>query len=291
MRFGATIPQTGSFVDPAVQTYLATEIEALGFDSLWVSDHVVVPAGEPYVPEQIHEPLALLSWLAAQTTTITVGTSVLVVPYRDPLVVAKMLSSIDVLSGGRVVAGVGVGWHKEEFAALSASFDQRGAVTDEYLEVIRNVWETETSSFAGHWKQYEQLRFYPKRAHSRERPIPLLVGGNAPVAVRRAARLGDGWHPINLSPTGLASGLAAYHRACAEEGRLPGSVLLRHMPGGRARHSGRTPLTGTTQEQAFDLRAYERAGLDELMLSLRADSAEELLETLGRFITEVVPRA
>jgi probable F420-dependent oxidoreductase len=289
MRFGVAIPQSGRFVSPDVQRRLAREIEGMGFDSLWVSDHVIVPAGERYIPAVMHEPLALLAWLAGETTSITLGTSVLILPYRDPVVTAKFVASTDVLAGGRIVLGVGAGWLEQEFDALSASFAERGAVTDEYLRVIRNLWETDTSTFAGRWKRYEDMRLFPKGDRSRTTTIPIMVGGNAPVSVRRAAELGDGWHPINLSPGQLADGVARYHDACARFDRAPGPVMLRHMPGGRTAPDGRPPLTGSPQEQAADVLAYADAGLDELMLSLAAPTPDDLLTILERFMTDVVP--
>src|SRR5687767_15474720 len=109
----------------------------------------------------MHEPLALLAWLAAETSTITLGTSVLILPYRDPVFTAKFVASVDALAGGRLVLGAGAGWHEREFGALSADFGRRGAVTDEWLRVIRNLWETETSSFSGEWKQYSDMRLFP----------------------------------------------------------------------------------------------------------------------------------
>jgi probable F420-dependent oxidoreductase len=287
MRFGVAIPQAGPFLDAEVQLRLATELESMGYDSLWVSDHVVVPVGERYIPEVIHEPLALLAWLAGRTSTITLGLSVLILPYRDPVFTAKFLGSTDVLAGGRLVLGVGAGWLEAEFDALSASFADRGPVTDEYLRVIRNLWETETSSFAGRWKSYSDLRLFPKRHPDRTGPIPIVVGGNAAPSIRRAAELGDGWHPINQSPEQLARSIADYRRACERFERPAGPVVLRHMPGGRTAPEGREPLTGSADEQLADLRAYAEAGLDELVLSLRARTADELLEVLGTFRTEV----
>ena len=288
MRFGVAIPQSGPFVDVDVQRRLATELEAMGYDSLWVSDHVIVPAGEGYIPEVMHEPLALLAWLAAETSTITIGTSVLILPYRDPVFTAKFAASVDVLAGGRVVLGVGAGWHEREFGALSADYSARGAVTDEYLRVIRNLWETETSSFTGRGERYDDMRMFPKGDAGRTGPIPIVVGGNSPASVRRAGELGDGWHPINLSPAQLAEGVARYRDACARFGREPGPVLLRHMPGGRTTPEGRPPLSGSPEEQAADLQAYADVGLDELMLSVGARTPDDLLARLERFQTEVV---
>jgi probable F420-dependent oxidoreductase len=290
MRYGVAIPQAGPFAAVEVQSRLAREIEAMGYDSLWVSDHVIVPVGERYVPEVMLEPLALLSWLAAETSTITLGTSVLILPYRDPVFTAKFVSSVDALAGGRVVLGIGAGWHVEEFAALSADHSKRGAVTDEYLRVIRNLWETDTSTFDGTWKRYTDMRMFPKGHPSRTTTIPITVGGNAPASIRRAGELGDGWHPINLAPAQLADGVEAYRAACERFGREPGPVLLRHMPGGRTTPEGRPPLTGSPEEQAADVGAYAEAGVDELMLSLGARTADDLLGLLERFRTEVATK-
>lgn len=269
MRFGVCVPQSGRFLDPEVQGRLASEIEALGYDSLWVSDHIIVPVGEGYIPEVMHEPLALLAWLAAQTERVTLGISVLVVPYRDPVFTAKFLASVDVLARGRLVLGVGVGWLKAEFDALSASHADRGPVTDEYLRVIRNLWETETSSFHGTWKHYENMRMFPKGDRNRTTPIPITVGGNAAPSIRRAAELGDGWHPINLTPDQLAAGIADYHAACERFGRAPGPVVLRHMPGADGKAF-----------TADDVQAYADAGLDELLYSYAARTPDDLLTLL-----------
>ena len=207
MRYGVAIPHANRFATSPALDRMAALVEQLGFDSLWVSDHIIVPEGSSYIPEQMLEPLAALSYVAARTTHVALGVSVLVIPYRDPVFTAKYLSSLDVLSGGRLVLGVGAGWLKEEFDALGASYDQRGAQTDEYLEVIRNLWETETSSFDGKWKHYENMRMFPKTATERRGTIPIWVGGNTAPSIRRAARLGDGWHPINLTPLELAEGV------------------------------------------------------------------------------------
>lgn len=291
MRYGVAIPQANQFAEPAAIRAMAHAIEELGFDSLWVSDHVIVLEGSSYIPENMDEPLATLAFVAAETRHITIGTSVLIVPYRDPVFTAKFLSTVDVLSSGRLVVGVGAGWLVEEFAALSVPFEERGPRTDEYLRVFRNLWETQTSSFDGRWKQYTNMRMFPKAAPSRRGTIPIWVGGDGEPSIRRAAELGDGWHPINLSPEQLRDGVKRYHELCEKFGRQPGPVCLRHMPGGRTAPSGpRQLLTGSADEQAADIRAWAEAGLDELMLSLPARSVDELLSTLRRFMREVAPR-
>lgn len=290
MRYGVAIPHANRFATPTALDRMAAIVEDLGFDSLWASDHIIVPEGSGYIPELMLEPLAVLSHLAARTTHVTLGVSVLVIPYRDPVFTAKYLSSLDVISGGRLVLGVGIGWLEQEFVALGASFEERAAQTDEYLAVMRNLWETETSSFDGKWKHYDGMRMYPKAAIERRGTIPIWVGGNTRPAHRRAAKLGDGWHPINMSPADLADGVVAYRAACEAAGRPAGPVCLRHMPGRPASGEERAVLTGTPEEQAGDIRAYADAGLDELMLSMAWRSLDELASSLRAFMRDVVHR-
>ena len=291
MRYGVAIPHANSFATPGAMRTMARAVEDLGFDSLWVSDHIIVPVGSGYIPENMYEPLAALTFLAAETRHVTLGTSVLIVPYRDPVFTAKFLSTVDSLSEGRLVVGVGAGWMEQEFDALSSPFAERGARTDEYLRVYRNLWETDTSSFEGAFKQYSNMRMFPKSAPGRRGTIPLWVGGNGPASIRRAAELGDGWHPINLAPADFANLVAKYRSQCARFGKQPGPVCLRHMPGGRTQPAGdRPPLSGGPDEQAADIRAYANAGLDELMLSLPARNLPELLTMLKAFMREVAPR-
>lgn len=291
MRYGVAIPQANQFATAEAIRAVARAIEDLGFDSLWVSDHVIVPEGSSYIPEIMDEPLAVLAYLAAETSHVTLGTSVLIVPYRDPVFTAKFLSTVDYLSGGRLVVGVGAGWLEPEFEALSVPFAERGPRTDEYLRVFRNLWETETSSFEGRFKKYTNMRMFPKGAQGRRGTIPIWVGGNGDPSIRRAAELGDGWHPINVGPAEFPALVAKYRAACEKFGKSPGPICLRHMPGGRTRpDGGRWPLTGTADEQAADLRTYREGGLDEFMLSVPARSVSELIAQLKLFMREVAPR-
>ncbi|MDY7100048.1 MAG: TIGR03619 family F420-dependent LLM class oxidoreductase [Actinomycetota bacterium] len=292
MRYSIAIPQANQFATPTALRSMARAAEDLGFDGIWVSDHVIVPTGSDYIPENLVEPLALLAWLASETDHVTLGTSVLILPYRNPVFTAKFLSSVDVLCGGRLAVGVGAGWLEAEFDALGVPFAERGARTDEALAVIRNLWETETSAYDGEFTTYRDVRSFPKAAPGRRGTIPLVVGGNAAVSVRRAAQLGDGWHPINLSPADLGVGVADYRRRCDEAGRSPGPVIMRHMPGGRteARANGRAPLTGSTREMAADLAAYAEAGLDEMMLSWADRSVDGLIARWRTFMREVASK-
>lgn len=293
MRYSIAIPQANHFATPTALGAMARAAEDIGLDGVWVSDHVVVPTGSGYIPETMIEPLALLGWLASETDHVTLGTSVLILPYRNPVFTAKFLSSVDVLCDGRLVVGVGAGWLEPEFAALGVPYAERGARTDEALSVMRNLWETETSSYEGPFTSYDDIRSFPKAAPGRRGTIPLVVGGNAPVSIRRAALLGDGWHPINLSPADLAVGVESYRRRCEDAGRPTGPVIMRHMPGGRTEartDGGRAPLTGTSREIAADIAAYADAGLDELMLSWADRSVDGLIARWREFMREVAPK-
>ncbi len=292
MRYGVAIPHANHFATSDAIRALARAVEDLGFDSLWVSDHIIVPEGSSYIPEMMDEPLAVLSFVASETSHVSIGTSVLILPYRDPVFTAKFMSSVDYLSNGRVIMGVGAGWLQEEFQAMSVPFEERGPRTDEYLRVIRNLWETETSSFAGRWKTYTNMRMFPKSAPNRRGgTIPAWVGGNGAASIRRAAELGDGWHPINLGLDAFTEGVKQYHAQCERFGREPGPVCIRHMPRGRTRPAGDRPaFIGTADEIAEDIRAYEASGLDELMLSLPARTVNEQIAVLRDFMRSVPPR-
>jgi probable F420-dependent oxidoreductase len=291
MRYGVAIPHANAFATPGAIRAMARAVEDLGFDSLWVSDHIIVPEGSGYIPEFMDEPLATLAFLAAETSHVTLGTSVLIVPYRQPVFTAKFLSTVDNLCAGRLVVGVGAGWLEQEFDALGVPFAERGARTDEHLRVYRNLWETETSTFDGPFTSYTNMRMFPKASPTRRGAIPILVGGNGPASIRRAAELGDGWHPINLAPNDFADLVEKYRAQCKRFGRTPGPICLRHMPGGRTRPSGEAwPLSGTPDQQAEEIRAYAAAGLDELMLSLPARNLDDLFGRLRSFMREVAPR-
>src|SRR5215218_1537785 len=182
MLIGVSLPKARPLTEPAAFAALATAAEEMGFSTVWVSDHVLVPSGVAFPPRHQLDALALLGWLAARTERIAIGVSVLILPYRDPISTAKALSTIDWLSGGRLVAGVGVGWLEAEFDALGIPFGERGARTDEAMRVLRNLWETEESSFAGQWTRYASMASVPKASPRRsagEPTIPLLVGGNS----------------------------------------------------------------------------------------------------------------
>ncbi len=244
MEFGVSLPSRGALAKPDLILKIAEKAEALRYDSLFVSDHIVLPASYasayPYSPtrqfpggavQDYLEPLATLSYLAHATRRVRLGTSVLVVPYRNPLVTAKILATIDVLSGGRVILGAGVGWMREEFEALAtAPFEARGEVTDEYLTLMRRSWTTDPVSFEGRHYTVRDVHALPKPVQPGG--IPIWIGGHTPGALRRTGALGDGWHPIGQRPPAMllpeeyAAMVKQIHAAAQRAGRDPGSIRL-----------------------------------------------------------------
>ena len=261
MRVGLALPVEPELNEPSVLGALVRAAEGLGFASLWVSDHLLLPPGDFISHGHQPDPLAMLGWLASATEQVEIGTSVLVLPYRDPIVVAKAVGTADWLSGGRVTLGVGAGWLEPEFEALGIPFAERGTRTDAALRALRACWA-------------EADGMHARPAGARGHAIPLLVGGNSPAAMRRAAALGDGWQPLNLAPDELRPAAERY-RAAAPGGR----VSARLFPPGIRRD--RPPLTGPAAAVRADLEAYAEAGAEEVVVSLESDGGPAAV--LGRW--------
>jgi len=208
VRLGVNVPNFGPGTNPDVLRRWALTVEGLGFDLLMVSDHIAVtPDVAEQYPAPFYEPFTTLSWLAGLTRGIRLGTTVLIVPYRHPLLIARMAANLNDLSGGRLVLGVGVGWAREEFGALGVPFRDRGRLTDEYLLATRAAWQDETDYRSGH--------------------IPLWIGGNSDAALRRAVRLGDAWHPLRFTPGWMAEAAGRLTACAADQGRPPPALMPR----------------------------------------------------------------
>lgn len=191
MQLGVNVPNFGPGTDPGVLREWARIVEGLGFDLLMVSDHLVItPDVAEQYPEPFYEPFTTLSWLAGITTGLRLGTTVLVLPYRHPLLVARMATNLNQLSGGRFVLGVGVGWAGQEFDALGVPFTARGRRTDEYLRTLRDTWRAEADDTTA--------------------PVPIWIGGHSQAAIRRAVRFGDAWHPLRLPLARMRSALTSH---------------------------------------------------------------------------------
>src|SRR5213594_2499763 len=242
MHYGFYLPTRGQTTTPDDLDTLVQRGEAYGFHSVMIADHIVFPTDiqsrYPYTVSgafpghgDAMEQLTLMAFVAAKTTALRLVTSVMILPYRNPVLTAKMLATIDVLSRGRVTVGVGVGWLREEFAALgSPAFDRRGAATDEYLQIFKTLWTQSPASFSGQFYRFDSIRFLPQPIQKPHPPI--WVGGHSKAALRRVARLGDGWHPVGanaavpLPPAELRTLLDELYRLAEAEGRDPKALTI-----------------------------------------------------------------
>jgi len=295
MGFGVALPNYGPLASAANLVRLARRAEARGIDSIWVADHLVAPVdvatvypfdknpnpkpGEMGVIEEFYEPLTTLAFLAGATERIRLGVSVYVMPYRNPVVTAKIVATLDALSGGRVLFGVGVGWLREEFRAVGQDARHRGRVTDEYLEVCRRLWRDEVAAFEGAHYSLPAVRTGPKPA---QRPWPpIWVGGNSPAARDRALALGDGLHLIDLAPDEVAPHVAAVRVALAAAGRDPAAFTVSLRKGILVRDQDRgeeRALYGTPEKIRRDLATYRDAGVQYLVSNLRQAKSIDALE-------------
>jgi len=241
MQFGAHIFGVGALANPVTLAEVARMAEDLGYHSIFVADHLIVPRGLdskypytgdgsfPYAPDQDWlDPMVALGYLAGQTRTIRLGTSVTVLPMRHPIVTAKQIVSADHLSGGRVIFGAGVGWMAEEFKLLGESFSDRGKRMDEYLRLLKTLWTQANPQFEGEYFQVLECGFAPK---SLQQPhVPIWIGGESKAALRRAARLGDGWHSAGTSLAELPGKLQILRDALAEAGRPEEECVISAFP-------------------------------------------------------------
>ncbi|MFJ4679692.1 LLM class F420-dependent oxidoreductase [Kitasatospora sp. NPDC088783] len=263
--FGANL---GPFADPATATRLARRAERLGYESLWAADHVVLPAPRtpesPLEPDQpLLEPLVALTHLASRTERIRLGTGCIVLPQRNPLVLAKQLASLDVVSDGRLLFGTAVGYLEPELRALGVPVRERGAQMDEYLRAVRSLWEDEHPSQHGKFVDFAGVDAHPR---PRQRPVPLLVGGHSRAAHRRAARYGDEWFGFRLSPAATAEQLRSLAGAAAEVGRQGPPLRITVAPS--------RPLDPDT------VRAYAELGVHRLVVITPYNPETALLEEL-----------
>ncbi len=301
MKFGIVIPLHRD-VDALVNLELAEKAEMLGFDSIWISDHVVLP--EKYqgrFSKILYDPFILLASIAAKTEKILLGTSVIIVPYRNPIVVAKMVSTIDVLSDGRVIFGIGPGWMEEEFDILGIPFNERGPRTDEYISIFKELWQKDEPKFDGKFYSFSNIKFYPK-------PIqmphpPMWIGGISKRAIARAVELGDGWHPVWLSPDQMEEQIRYLGRVAEEKGRSLDNFVfsirnrLRILKAdeekkpdfGESRGQYTFSFHGTTEEIIDKIRQFESIGVSHIIFDLDVENDGEMFRTIEQFADDIMP--
>jgi probable F420-dependent oxidoreductase len=264
MRFGVHLPQYGRASGPDEIARAARQAEDLGFHDVWVSDHLIVPGDQGYPPPYLYDPLISLTWAAAATTSIGLGTSVLVLPQHNPIALANALASLDSLSGGRVTVGAGVGWSAGEFAALGQSFADRGIRTDEIIELLRACWQDDPVNFDGQFYSVRNIRLLPKPAHD----IPIWVGGRSEPAWRRAVERADGFHAIGLEPDEVPPVLERLRRDRPEESFV---FSLR---------VGWDGLVHDPETLISSLDAYREAGVQHLMTAPTQGSIDGWLRSV-----------
>ena len=282
MKFGVWLPNCRHLATPEIIRATAMLAEGLGYDSVWVSDHVVVPrANIANFGETVFDPLITLGVVAGATTQVQLGTTVLIVPYRHAVVTAKMVSTLDALSGGRVVLGIGAGWVAAESAMLGVPFAERGAMTDEYLRAMRELWTSPAPSFAGRYTQFGDMVFEPKPIQKPHPPI--WVGGHSRAALRRTVEFGAAWHPINRPPEELRAGRTELAKQSAARGRaVPPAITLRNdvrvltagQSAPKSTHAGRV-LAGEPSALVEQISELRECGVEHLVCEfLSADGAE-----------------
>lgn len=306
MELGVILPNSGAFADPGAMLAVAEAAEGMDYSALWTADHLVLPIESattyPYFRqakirlEPTHpflEPLIALAGVATRTRRIGLGISVYLAALRHPLVVAKQIASLDQLSGGRVLLGVGAGWIPEEYETLGIPFGERGRVLDEHIQAMRTLWRDEQPRYAGQHYRFDNIGFEPKPVR---RDVPIWVGGNSPAARRRAARLGDGWHVIDVPMRELGAGIAELARECRAAGRRPEevptsirsqiSLTTAHVP----ESERMVPLTGPVDEVLRDLRRYRELGVAHVALwpAGRFERADAYIAAIERLAREIV---
>jgi probable F420-dependent oxidoreductase len=287
MDYGFCLPNfpagaSAEGIDAAAET-----AERLGWSTVWTTDHVLVPddAADDY--GRIYEAILTLAWVGARHPRIRLGTSVIVVPQRNAVVLAKELATLDDLSGGRVVAGVGVGWHAGEFANVGAAdrFHVRGAYLDETIRLWRHLWSGSRESFPGRFHTLDDFAFEPLPIQS---PLPIVVGGRDPRALRRAGALADGYHSSAVGPAAYAERVPVVLAAAAEAGR-PAPWLSARVRVETTQASSGYAMRGSAEEIATEVRAFAALGVTHLALSFGTTDPAELVGRADAFDRDVAP--
>jgi len=289
MQLGVSLLNNQGIDDVHALVDLAVRAEELGIDSVWVHDHVFNVGhvldrigGRPY-----YEPLALLGFVAARTSRVRLGTSVLVLPYHNAVRLAKTAATLDVLSRGRLILGVGVGLIEQEMRALGSPFAERGALTDEAIAVMRTLWTEDEPRFDGRYHRFAGMKFSPKPLQ--QPAIPIVVGGISRAAIRRAARLGDGWHPLGMSPESLAGGMATLRAEAIAAGRDPATIPVSIAMTLGPSTPRRAALGQTPTEIVRNAQAYATLGVDTLVISAGTVDPREARSTLAMIANDLLP--
>lgn len=277
MKCGINLINFGPSATPESLSRWATFGEALGYHFMMTSDHLAVTSDvQQRYPVPLYEPFTTLAWLAGVTRRMEIGSTVVIVPYRNPLEMARMVANIDQLSGGRLLFGVGVGWAAQEFTALGVPFHRRGALTDEYLAAMKVLWTNDVASFSGRTVTFKDVHTAPRPARAPHPPI--WVGGASDAAMRRTVRYGDAWHPNRVRVAWLRdTGLPRLRQIAAAEGKpVPAlcpriRLRLTHTP---LPEEQRLAGEGTLDQIWADLRGLQDLGAPYVLLDTFYDDVE-----------------
>lgn len=290
MHLAAILPTKKAGACPEGILAAAVTAERLGWRTVWADDHVLVPRSDAKSYGTIFELISTLAWVGGQTSRIRLGTGVVVIPQRNALIVAKELASVDRLTGGRVVAGLGLGWNEQEFRNLGVHerFRVRGAYLDETIHLFRHLWSGTEAPFHGRFFHVEDAVMGPLPVHGAATPI--FVGGRSDHAVRRAGRLGDGYHLSQNGPEGFAARLPLLRASAAEAGRPVPPTSARAQVYFGEPPAGHTPaaMHGSAQDIIRTLDAWEALGLDELAVDVDETDPDRCVAKMERFQREVV---
>lgn len=284
MKFGVVLPSFGPPAGRLAIVDAALAAERLGYDSVWLTDHIALPQSDSETFGTIFEAVTTLAYLAASTSRVRLGISALVLPQRNPLEVAKQLATVDVLSGGRVMLAAGVGWSQGEYTNLGYNFKNRGARMDEAIKILRTCWRGGSiQSFQGKHYRFDKavLSPTPVQAGGPE----LWIAGNSPRALRRAVTLADGWHPDGLEPQALEALMAKARPLLLNR---PFDVVMRTRLNFQAA-AGETILSGSPEDIRQKLESLRSAGLTGVILSIRSSSPARLEKDLQTFASEIMP--
>jgi probable F420-dependent oxidoreductase len=306
MKYGVFLPVSGRAASRKTLMQAAQQAESLGYDSIWAADRLVIPwkieTAYPYSKEStfivppdrpFFDTMTCLAFLAGCTEKIHLGMSVMVLPYRHPLHWAKIATTIDQLSTGRLIMGVGVGWMEEEFTAMNAPFKERGAVSDEQLTLLKQLWTEEHITFRGKYYDVDDIAFNPK-PYQKPR-VPIWVGGEGKYAQRRAGRYGDAWFPyfVRITPAELAARFDYVRKIAREAGRNPDELALAcclpiELTSDDAKQE-EDYLKGSIEQISERLRMFQRVGVTHIGLQFMIPHYPERQEQIERFAKEALP--
>ncbi len=299
MKLGICLPHYGRPIEVGRLLEVVERAEERGLDSVWVTDHIVIPRDTSIIyREDMLDPLAVLPWLAGVTRRIALGTSVVILPYRSPLPVAKLLASVDVLSGGRLIVGAAIGWLEGEFDALGVPFRERASRSDEALELMRAVWTEAHPEIETRRHRLHEVTASP-RPLQWPRP-PILIGGGSDGAFRRAARLGDGWHASGTSHDAFRQGAEAVRHYWKETGRDGAPLLTLRIPilidgvhraaVDMAMIRGRHLVQGSVKRVVEELRGFRALDCAHVALEVSYSTYPAILETIDILAEQVRPQ-